>query len=304
MQQDYIIGVDAGGTGTHAVAYAADGSTLGSVRTAHGNLALDFEAAQDHIRKAIDTLRDTTPGALRGICIGCAGADTGDGRERLLQSLQTDYPCEIRVINDALLALIAAHGASDGILVIAGTGSIAYRRRGDAYRRCGGWGHLIGDGGSGYDIAMQAIRHVTALHDRALPPDALQNALFDALGIDALPALIAFVYRASKADIAALCPIVLACAADGCPVSADILTRAGQTLAQDVLCLCDDLHAGDAPVPVALSGSVLTHAKAVQESFSRALCASGLPLTLLPSTPDPTYGAYRAFYENAREVKN
>ena len=291
-QKEYVIGVDAGGTRVHAVAYAADGCAIAQSTAPAANLAADFSSAVQHILQAVDALIAQC-GTPCFALLGCAGAETGDCAQRLHDALSARYAFPIRIESDARLAYRAAFGEEDGILVIAGTGSIAYRGCGDGFRRSGGWGHLIGDGGSGYDIAMRAIRHVTALADRDLAADALQTTLLAAIDARSTGELVAFVYRATKADIAALCPVVTNCAAAGCKAAQDILRAAGVALANTVRALLKESDKCTS-VRLALCGSVLCHVTPVREAMLRSLEGEGFMLCPLTDTPDPTYGAYRA----------
>ncbi|MBQ7320001.1 MAG: hypothetical protein IJW97_07495 [Clostridia bacterium] len=290
---DYILGVDAGGTRVHAVAYAADGSAIAQSTASAANLAADFSSAVQHILQAVDTLIAQC-GTPCFALLGCAGAETGDCAQRLHDALSAHYAFPLQIESDARLAYRAAFGEEDGILVIAGTGSIAYRGCGDGFRRSGGWGHLIGDGGSGYDIAMRAIRHVTALADRGLAADALQTALLAAVDARSTGELVAFVYRVTKADIAALCPIVTDCAAAGCAAAQDILCSAGTALADTVRALLNEADKRT-PVKLALCGSVLRHVTPVREAMLRVLAEEGVLLCPQNDTPNPTYGAYRVY---------
>ena len=210
----------------------------------------------------------------------------------LLRSLSGQVG-KIDVISDASLALYAAHGNADGILIISGTGSIGYRRDGDTLLRCGGWGHLLGDEGSGYDIVIRAFRAVTEAADAGLAaPQPLQDALLDAMGVDASQ-WVSHLYRSTKAQIAALFPAVAACAAQGDPLSRRLLTQAGEQLGALVSALLARQPSPTA-LPVACSGGILTKNSIVRAAFARAI--RDLPITTIFDVDEPTRGAPARYF--------
>ena len=128
--------------------------------------------------------------------------------------------------NDACIALAAGLGKSEGIVLIAGTGSIAYgiNGRGEV-TRAGGWGHIISDEGSGYDIGRQALaRGIKATEGRERRSHILDK-IMEHLAIVNIDGLLEFIYRpaSNKAAIAALAKIVVAVADQGDAVAQEIL---------------------------------------------------------------------------------
>src|SRR3990172_4004332 len=124
-----VLGIDAGGTKTVCYLADEDGKVLGEGRSGGANLKADGELA---VEKVLHTVMDQAIG--RGI-MRRIGA-----RARIV------------VVNDALVALVAGIGDAPGVVIICGTGSIAYGRSADRAARAGGWGHILGDEGSGYWI--------------------------------------------------------------------------------------------------------------------------------------------------------
>lgn len=302
MEPIFLLGVDAGGTKTRAVAYTPNGEKIAEVPGAAGNLTAQFDTAVTAIIDAVATLisrlegRQTTA-SFPLLCVGAAGA-TAKGtalQQALAQTFGTRID-RICVISDAELALLAAHGTKDGILIISGTGSIGYRRVGKTILRCGGWGHLLGDEGSGYDIAVSAIRAILGAaetgEDRA---DALRDALLAQQEIHSLPRLIAYVYSHPKGDIAALCSVVRRCADDGDTVSQQILQHAGEQLGAMVSVLLAR-QPTDAPLPLAVSGGVFKDCPAVRRAFFDTVAALALPIRQVPSPEEPTFGVVPLYH--------
>jgi len=159
----YVLGIDAGGTKTvclladEAGRIVAEGRGPGANFHTSGDLDLE-KALRQVIDQAIGD-REIVPAA---VCIGIAGVDR-EAEACRVRDLMRRIGCRspIVVVNDALIALAAGAGDAPGIVIIAGTGSIAYGRnaRRDA-ARSGGWGHIIGDEGSGYWIGQQAVQRV------------------------------------------------------------------------------------------------------------------------------------------------
>jgi N-acetylglucosamine kinase-like BadF-type ATPase len=188
-----------------------------------------------------------------------------------------------------------------GVLVVAGTGSIAWARALDGTTvRVGGWGQLLGDEGSGYDIGLSGLRAVARAADGRGEPTALTDAIPDHLGLAAPDALIAWAAAASKAQIAALAPIVLRCA-DGGDAAAlalrsaavDALVELVATAARRVdanapqVALAGGLIAGDGPLRAHVSEALrrrLPQARVSDRPVDAALGAARIARTLTAST--------------------
>ncbi len=268
---DYFIGVDAGGTGTSSVAYTPDGQMLGRWRAGRGNpAAAGLSQAVASIRRAMDAGLAELGNDCRGALIGVAGVETGCLKAQLAEVLKEHYPFPIDVISDAQLVLEARFEGGDGIIVIAGTGSIAWGRKGTQMVRCGGWGHLIGDEGSGYAIVLGAIKNLFQAADRGEKPDSLAEKLMLGMKAGDLRDVVNFVYQQDKAAIAALLPIIADAASGGDPQACCLLNDAGERLAELVL-TCQARLVLPKPV-VATGGSVLGHVPEVRSRFRATLC--------------------------------
>ena len=280
----YVVGVDAGGTRTVAVAYSPQGERLAGCEAGPGNGTAGGAQAVENILEAV---RDCMAAAATpcscvltaaagnavcaGVSVGMAGLDPAAApglRELFRQRL--GVPCD--VVSDGELALYAAHGSGDGLLVVAGTGSIAYGKRGDTVLRRGGWGHILGDRGSAYAIAADAIRMALDDVDDGPPEHPLTQALLQAAGVGRLRALVERAYNTPKADTAVLAQAVAERAAQGDRRADDILARAGRELAAMAMALSARL--GLESPAVALSGGVLAHVPAVRDSFCAHLAAT------------------------------
>ncbi len=290
----YVIGVDAGGTRTTAVAYSPQGERLAACEAGPGNGTAGGKQAVENILSAVRGCIAAAAGPCGHVVIGMAGLDPAAVPSlRALFQQNLGVPCS--VVSDGELALYAAHGGGDGLLVVAGTGSIAYGICGDTVLRRGGWGHILGDRGSAYAIAADAIRMALDDADDGLPEHPLTQALLRAAGADRLRALVERTYNAPKADTAVLAQAVAERAAQGDRRSAGILTHAGQELAGMAIALSARL--GLESPAVALSGGVLAHVQPVRDSFCAHLAAALPCATVSGQCVEPQKGA---LYMNAR----
>ena len=268
---DYLIGVDAGGTGTSSVAYTPDGRKIGRWLAGRGNpAAAGLSQAVASIRLAMDAGLAELGNGCRGALVGVAGVETGCLKVQLAEVLKERYPFPIDVISDAQLVLEARFEDGDGIAVIAGTGSIAWGRKGAQMVRCGGWGHLIGDEGSGYAIVLGAIKDLFRAADRGEEPDFLAEKLMLGMKAGDLRDAVNFVYQQDKAAIAALLPIITDAASGGDQQACRLLNGAGEQLAGLAL-TCQSRLVLPKPV-VATGGSVLGHVYEVRSRFRATLC--------------------------------
>ncbi len=292
---EYIIGVDAGGTKTVATLYNADGDPLASAQTGFGNMTGDSPKALENIGDALARCLAEIPesSGVRAI-IGAAGIHAGDNQQRLAAYISQRFPAlSTRLTDDALLALYALHRGGDGILAIAGTGSISYGKRDRAIHRIGGWGNILGDEGSGYDIARKALARITAEYDAGNGYGALSGALLNELGTDVF-GVVHFVHTQPKGRVAALLPIIARAAESGDDFARELLTRAGEDLAGMVKKLQGRMG-GNTPCPVAVKGGVLEKAPMVFQAFSACLNPERLPI--LSSRAPSELGAYYMYME-------
>src|SRR5919198_703184 len=193
----------------------------------------------------------------------------------------------------ALLA--AATGGREGIVVVAGTGSIAYGADRSGWSlRCGGWGYIIGDEGSAYAIARQALRAASQAADGRAPASTLVDALTTALGVPAFDDILRPVYgppTMTRHQLAALAPLVTQCAADGDVAAQAVLAEAGEELAALAVTLARHLDLGAEPFLVACSGGVWKASELVLEPFRRRVLAAYPRAHIGPPLLTPVAGA-------------
>lgn len=281
-----VLGLDVGGSKTHAV--LSDGThVLADLRTGSANPSSVGEAeAGRQLDAVFGQLGSVRPVA---VCAGAAGVDSTEGAERFRHLLVERAPeALVSVVHDTELVLAAA-GTGTGIVVISGTGSVAWGRnpQGQA-ARAGGWGYLLGDEGGGYGVARDAVRHVLGLLDQGMEPDPLARRLAAACGLSR-PGLLqdAFYARPERRYWAQQAGLVFALAADGDPASIRIVETAGAALITLVRTVGDRIGSRG---PVVLAGGLAVHQPALQAGVRSELAVHGYNDVRVLDR-DPVHGA-------------
>ncbi len=261
-QPRYFAGVDAGGSKTRAVVVDERGREVGRGLAGSANYhTIGIDQAAAHVREALEAAMQSAKGSLplASLWIGIAGVDRADDRDLWLPQLQS-LAATVRLTNDAELILSALPGGV-GVGLIAGTGSIAFGRDSSGGMvRAGGWGYLMGDEGSGYDIARQALRAAARAADGRGPETALLGAMVSHWGVQRPYGLIGSVYATQDvATLARLASITLATARAGDPEAQRIVSQAADELAQAALTVAAKLQLADEPLALALGGGLLVN---------------------------------------------
>ena len=298
--QHYLLSIDAGGTKTVALLAGQAGDVLGRGTAGAANLhAGGHAAAEAALAEAADAAcaaAGVTPAAIGGLCIGLAGVDRPHERAHFQAWAAARFPgAVVAIANDAELVLAAGTPAGWGVALICGTGSIVYGRSADGHlARAGGWGHLLGDEGSGYAIGLAGLRAILRAYDGRTPPTALTAPVLGHWQLASPTDLLHRVYQAhaSKAEIAALAPLVLAAAADGDAAARHILEEAAEELALAVAAVAQRLAVTGA-LPCAVAGGVMLGSPQLQAQFGDAARRRGLTLAPVAYVAEPVYGALR-----------
>lgn len=262
-----VIGIDIGGSKTHGVR-SVDGVPVGEAVAGSANIAAVGVAEAGHELDAL--LARLDPAGVDAVCAGAAGADGADSIAALERLLAERVPgAGVLVVHDARLVLAAA-GLDAGVALISGTGSVAWGTRADGTEaRAGGWGHLLGDEGSGYRVALAAVRHALHRMDAGAPVDALTTALLERCGLAAREQLIDHVYATQDRRYwAGHAGIVVELSGAGDAAAAAILDAAADALAALAGRVLDRLASTG---PVVLGGGVLLHQPLVQEAVRNRL---------------------------------
>jgi N-acetylglucosamine kinase-like BadF-type ATPase len=272
------VGIDGGGTRARAVALDTAGHVrarregpAGIVTPADVCAAADAAAALTRAVLADAGVDAAAGGRAAALCCGLAGAGRVREREAVrVALLLTGVADTVLVTGDAEAAMHDAFDVAPGVLLVAGTGSIAWARAHDgAVARAGGWGHLLGDEGSGYAIGLAALRAVARAADARSAATALTAAVLMAAGVAAPADLVRFAAAAAKRDIAALAPTVLGCASAGDATAAGIRDDAAAELVD--LATAAARRARLAAPDVALTGGLIAPGGPLRDAVAAGL---------------------------------
>ena len=300
MMEQLVIGVDGGGTKTLAWVAGEDGLPLGE---ATGPASAVIPGAERHSAEVIAgvvraALRaaDREHARPRALCAGLAGVGRETQRSAVLSALEEMNLAEdVAVRADAAVAMDDAFGEGPGILLIAGTGSVAFARGPTGTEaRAGGWGPVCGDEGSGAWIGRRALSVVTAASDGREPETALTGALLTVAEVNDVDGLVPWAARATPGQLATLAPVVVAVADAGDRRANAILALAAEELVLHVRALARQLFVDErADIPVALSGGLLAPGGPLRRRVEQRL-RSAVPGSHVRAEPVvPVRGAVR-----------
>jgi len=299
----YVLGIDGGGTHARALLATRDGTPVAEGWGGPANFqAVGEEVTRASVEQAIAAALAAAPGgplprtAVAAMAAGLAGMHVQADYQRFTAVAQQVLPhSKIRIYNDGEVALAAATGGREGIVVVAGTGSIAFGQGPTGvYMRCGGWGYLIGDEGSAYAITRSALRAASYADDGRAAPSTLCTAFAEALDVPTLDDILRPVYgppTMTRHQLAALAPLVARCAAGGDAAALAVLAEAGQDLATMPIALAGKLGLGGQPFPVACSGGVWQAGQPVLVPFTRRVLAAYPRAVIGPPLLHPAAGA-------------
>ncbi len=296
-----ILAIDGGGTTTRCLAIDSDGAVRGSAEAGPSN----------HILSPWDTVRESIESAIRGameegsleakavacVSLGTAGIGAGgEGKETIEDLAREILPVErITATGDMVIAFHGAIMEDCGVVANAGTGSVVYGKSpSGAYRQVGGWGHVLGDEGSAYDIAVGGLRAATRFLDGRGESTALVDRIPPALDVSDMIQVAFKVYglNMSREEIAGLAKIVAEAADDGDEVSRGLLRSAAEELALAVTAAIGELGMKSQRVPVSYVGSVFNSGELVIHPFAEAVTTKYPRADVLPPKFPAIIGAF------------
>jgi N-acetylglucosamine kinase-like BadF-type ATPase len=293
----HVLGIDAGGTKTICYLADADAKLIGEGRAGGANLKAEGELA---VEKVLHAVMDQALGGRRddvaAICLGMAGADRDD-EKALVRDVMRRIGARSRVVvvNDALVALVAGVGDAPGVVIVSGTGSIAYGRSGERAARAGGWGHVLGDEGGGYWIGRRALRAVARAADGRGPTTALTASVLAHFGVREPQQLIVEIYdrQLRHHALAQAARLVQQARDDGDAVAAGILERAADELVCAARSVVDQLQLRDERMHFVLAGGVFTGVPWLAEELRRRLPTLAPRAAVKRLEAEPALGAVR-----------
>jgi N-acetylglucosamine kinase-like BadF-type ATPase len=311
----FILGIDGGGTKTAALL------TDGYLRiVSHGLngpsnfLRVGEEAAVASIMSVVEEA--CSKGGIEldqvtAIGAGLGGVDHSSHNRRMREAIQIalNHRASPRSFNsgggrwgqenllltsDAEIALAGATDCQPGVVIISGTGSIAYGLNGRGQKaRSGGWGPTFGDEGSGYDIARRALVAVVSSFDGRLRPTVLTERICHYFNIESPADLPRIVYASKGLNIAPLSELVLEAAREGDSVACQIMRDAGMELARTVSAVIKRLHMQQDAFRVCYVGGVFSAGEMILEPIRQKVAELAPRAVVAPPLFPPMIGAIK-----------
>ena len=288
----YIVGIDAGGSKTVCQVGAPDGGVLREARGPGANLQ---SAGELQVEKVLHDVMNDINESPAAICVGMAGVDRPNDA-RLMRAMLSRLCRGSRalIVNDALIALEAGAPQAAGIVLIAGTGSIAYGRDAHGHAaRAGGWGNVLGDEGSGFWLGRQALRAVLRAADQRGEATALTDRVIAHFDVARPQDLVQPIYEGGMKPkvVAAIAPMVADVADAGDAVARQIVDAGVEELVSAVQSVARRLDLSTREIPVPLAGGIFREVPRVRRLVIERLHAvlpSARPALL---TVEPASGA-------------
>ncbi|MBO9600764.1 MAG: ATPase [Cohnella sp.] len=292
----YFIGIDGGGTKT-AVTIAHDGEgalttfTVGPINYNGGDaeaIAASFAELFDRAKLVCNNLEN-----VAHICIGAAGVSNPLVVDLLEKHVRDNgYAGPLTLTGDQETALYGAQNAMQGIILIAGTGSICFgvNAKGEQHR-AGGFGHLIDDEGSGYQIGRDLLSLLVQVEDGRVTDTIVPGLVYEQLGLRTVKEIVGFVYdrHTTKKEIAKLAPIMTTACDRGDAKALELAERSAIGLFKLAVPVIERLKLHESPI--AIAGSVLLKSRFVKEALERKLAHSYPHTKLILPIKDASYGA-------------
>lgn len=320
----YIIGIDGGGTKTTCL-FSREDSALTHPQSDSLTLTgpgtnphiIGFSEMQNRLEQLIKTGMEkfsVEPEEITSVCCGIAGTGREEEKRKALHGLkeiasrlQFSKDCTCSVHSDTYIALRGALSpdADHGILVISGTGSSTVGMTpGRKLYKSGGWGHLLGDEGSGYQIGLQALNSVTKAFDKRGPATTLTKMILEELNLSHPKQLVSYIYSGDleKKDIARFARLAIEAAAAGDKAASIILQNAATELAIHVESLHQQSSFFNEKTPVTTTGSIFTYSTLLRHQFIKIISEKKLGI-YQEAYRAPINGATIIAREFARKAK-
>jgi N-acetylglucosamine kinase-like BadF-type ATPase len=295
----YVIGIDGGGTKSLLKLADRKGNLLATCQGGPSNIyssSLDTvkeslgEIISEALTQAQISMRD-----IKCLCLGTAGAGREDARQILTKILnEIGVHCHLIITHDAMTALYGALGKGEGIILISGTGSVCYGKKADgSYHRAGGWGHIMSDEGSGYDIGRRILTQVMKSYDGRGIESILTKLVLGKLNIDSAEDLVSYAHGANtgKSEIADLGRLLDPAGFAGDEAALQIARDAAKELFYMVQAVVNRLDFADQGADLVLGGSVLEKGHFVKDQLILLLKSAYPNIRIKKPVYDPAWGA-------------
>ncbi len=294
-----IIGIDGGGTKTQLRAVKPDGTYILDVFGASTNICSNTkDVVYANIKNLWESAKEKSGVNLqaKSVCLGTAGISNLEAKPFLLRSL-----CEIMntknasVIGDLELPLLANAKKSNAVIIISGTGSVAFGKNEEGQtERLGGYGHIIGDFGSGYHIAVKGLGAVLRSNDGLIEKTLLTAEMLNKARLNNTAELLSLIYdknNTNKAHIAEFALCVKEAAQKGDVIALAILDEAANALIELCVGIVNKLNLLDKEFEIILSGGVLLKNPILNKQFKNTITSKYRSASVFDAEADAVQGA-------------
>ena len=295
----YVIGIDGGGTKTRGAIATVNGPVLAEVVVGSTNYnAYPFETVRANMAELVDSLVrkiSTSVDQVVAVVMGLSGCDRPEDKPVFLKLSAELLPCaKCLPVNDAIVALFGGAGSAHGIQVISGTGSIAYGFDGpDNKMRCGGWGNILGDEGSGWALGLAALRATIQAYDGIAPQTLISDKILENLNLATPPGLLGWLREVNNGNssVASLSRMVFDAAAEGDEIALNIMRRESLELAKQAAHVGHVMFAGRSDYKVVVGGGNLRGNRMYFDMFNNTLAELLPGIEVVLPAKEPVEGA-------------
>ena len=295
----YSLGFDGGGTKTDCAVLDGRGFVIGEGRGGPSNpLRSGFDNAFSSLRQAASRATAAAgirPDQITHVCAGIAGAGRRSVVRRAMVFLAGEFPRALaNVVTDYEVALEAAAGAGPGVVLIAGTGSVAYGRNAEGETaRAGGYGPWIGDEGSAFEIGRRAGAAVARARDSDAPVTVLSDTISSALHCADWDDLMLRIAKNPDDVFPKLFPVVAEAANSGDSAAKEILFASAIGLGNLAMIVIRRLGMKDEPFPLVKCGGAFGHSQLLDSLLDSVLASGALRAKISRLEISPAVGAAR-----------
>jgi N-acetylglucosamine kinase-like BadF-type ATPase len=295
----YSLGFDGGGTKTDCVVLDAKGAVIGEGRGGPANpLRSGYDGAFSSLREAAAeaiAAAKIRPADISSVCAGLAGAGRRSVVRRMMVFLSKEFPAAVaQVATDYEVALESAVGSGPGVVLIAGTGSVAYgRNAAGETARAGGYGPWIGDEGSAFEIGRRAVSAVARARDSDSPVTVLSKMIPAALECPDWDDLLLRIMKNPDDVFPKLFPVVAAAANSEDSAAKEILFASAIGLGSLAMTVIRRLGMKNLQFPLVKSGGVFGHSRMLDSLLDSVLTSGALRAKISRLEISPAVGAAR-----------
>jgi N-acetylglucosamine kinase-like BadF-type ATPase len=290
----YIIGVDGGGTKTLGVVFDGQGREVLRSVAGFSNFSVSESETKQHLFEVLEDLYKKKPKIkVEMIQIGIAGYSNYGHKDVLAQAIRDRFKTEVCLVTDAEIALHSIKRNRDNpvIMVLGGTGSVVIYEDHQKMRMIGGFGHLLGDEGSGYHLAITALKQVINQFEERKTISPLSTSILKEIQASDYSDIKNFVYNNRKVEIARLSEFIAKHAVAGDQEAIDLFINEGNLLASQTLKAYDAMDHHETII-IGFKGGFLLNAPYVKETLTKTLNQHHVDYQMDTSSVEPVVGAY------------